>query len=179
MGAYLYLKALHLVAVVTWFGSLLYLVRLFVYHVESGSRNEPERSVLHVEYARIAGMLWYRITWPASIATTGLGIWLMVLARAWENPWFHLKLVLLSLLFAYHLLCGKIRKDLESGRCRLSSVKLRLWNETATLLLFAIVFTAVLKSPSAAGKGMLGVAAAAALLMGIISSIRWFRRKKG
>lgn len=179
MGAYPYLKALHLVAVVSWFAGLLYVVRLFIYHRENAARGEPDRSVLHAEYVRIERMLWYRIAWPAFLATALFGLWLMALVRAWESPWFHLKLGLLALLVAYHLLCGRIRKDLEAGRCRLSSLQLRLWNESATLLLFAIVFTAVLKSPSAAGKGMLGVAAAAVLLMGILSSIRLFRRKKG
>lgn len=178
MGAYPYLKALHLVAVVSWFAGLLYAVRLFIYHVESASRPEPERSILHAEYTRLERMLWYRIAWPAFLATALFGLWLMVLVRAWESPWFHLKLGLLSLLVAYHLLSGRIRKDLEAGRCRLSSLQLRLWNESATLLLFAIVFTAVLKSPSAAGKGMLGVAAFAVLLMGAVSLFRRLKPQK-
>ena len=58
------------------------------------------------------------------------------------------------------------------GRCRLTSVQLRIWNEVATLLLFAIVFTAVLKSPLAAGKGMLGVAGFAVLLVGVMAVVR-------
>jgi protoporphyrinogen IX oxidase len=178
MAAYPYLKALHLVAVVSWFAGLLYVVRLFIYHVENAARNEPERSVLHAEYVRIERMLWYRIAWPAFLATALFGLWLMVLIRAWEFPWFHLKAGLLLLLVAYHLLCGRIRKDLEAGRCRLTSVQLRLWNESATLLLFAIVFTAVLKSPSAAGKGMLGVAGFALLLMGAVTLVRRSRRNR-
>lgn len=178
MAAYPYLKALHLVAVVSWFAGLLYVVRLFIYHAENAARNEPERSVLHAEYVRIERMLWYRIAWPAFLATALFGLWLMILIRAWESPWFHLKAGLLLLLVAYHLLCGRIRKDLEAGRCRLTSVQLRLWNETATLLLFAIVFTAVLKSPSAAGKGMLGVLGFALLLMGAVTLVRRSRGKR-
>jgi putative membrane protein len=178
MAAYPYLKALHLVAVVSWFAGLLYVVRLFIYHVESASRPEPERSVLHAEYARIERMLWHRIAWPAFLAAAAFGLWLMVLVRAWEAPWFHLKAALLLLLVAYHLLCGRIRKDLEAGRCRLSSLQLRLWNESATLLLFAIVFAAVLKSPGAAGKGMLGVAGFAVLLMGLVSLSRRRRARE-
>lgn len=178
MAAYPYLKALHLVAVVSWFAGLLYVVRLFIYHAESAARGEPERSILHAEYVRVERMLWYRIAWPAFLATALFGLWLMVLVRAWESPWFHLKALLLALLVAYHLLCGRIRRDLAAGRCRLTSVQLRLWNETATLLLFAIVFTAVLKSPSAAGKAMLGVLAAALLLMGVVTAVRRGRRKR-
>jgi protoporphyrinogen IX oxidase len=176
MDAYLYIKALHLVAVVSWFAGLLYTVRLFIYHVEAADRPEPERSILTREYAEMARMLWYRIAWPAMAATAVFGLSLMYLTGAWASGWFHLKAFLLILLFAYHLISGRIRKDLAAGRCRLSSLQLRLWNEAATLLLFAIVFTAVLKNASAAGKGMLGVAAFAVVLMG---AIRIFRRKPG
>lgn len=172
MGAYLYIKALHLVAVVSWFAGLLYIVRLFIYHVEAASRPEAERKVLEPQFALMERRLWYGITWPAMVAAAGFGLWMMVRIQAWEQPWFQLKTVLLALLIGYHLYCGRIRKDLALGRCRLTSGRLRLWNEIATLLLFAIVFAAVLKSPWAAGKGMIGVAAFAALLVGAMVFIR-------
>lgn len=176
MGAYPYLKALHLVAVISWFAGLLYIVRLFIYHVESASRPEPERKAFHGQFSLMERRLWYGIAWPAMVAAAGFGTWLMVLVRAWEAPWFHLKAAFLVLLIAYHLVCGSIRKQLAAGTCRWTSVRLRVWNEMATLLLFAIVFTAVMKSPSMTGKGMLGVAGAAVLLMAGLSIAR--RRKK-
>jgi protoporphyrinogen IX oxidase len=176
MGAYLYVKALHLVAVVSWFSGLLYIVRLFIYHAEAASRPEPERKVLEAQFALMARRLWYIITWPAFIATAAFGLWMMARIRAWEQPWFQLKAVFLLLLIGYHLYCGKIRKDLALGRCRLTSVQLRIWNEVATLLLFAIVFTAVLKSPLAAGKGMLGVVGFAVAMMGVMAVVRKRRR---
>lgn len=176
MDTYLYIKALHLVAVVSWFAGLLYTVRLFIYHVEAADRPEPDRAILVREYARMESMLWFRIAWPAMIATAVFGLWLMYLTGAWASGWFHLKALLLTLLLAYHLKSGSIRKDLAAGRCRLSSLQLRLWNEAATLLLFAIVFTAVLKNVPAAGKGMLGVAAVALVMVG---ALRIFRRKPG
>ena len=178
MDAYPYIKALHLVSVVSWFAGLLYIVRLFIYHVEAGARPEPERSVLQAQFALMERRLWYAITCPAALATAGFGLWMMVRIRAWEAGWFQLKAVLLLLLIGYHLFCGKIRKDLAAGRCRLSSARLRIWNEVSTLLLFAIVFTAVLKSPWAAGKGMLGVAVFAGLLVGIMSLVRLRRRRE-
>jgi putative membrane protein len=178
MGAYLYIKALHLVSVVSWFAGLLYIVRLFIYHVEAGSRPEPDRTLLSAQFALMERRLWYGITWPAMIATAGFGLWMMVRIRAWEAGWFQLKLGLLALLVGYHLYCGRIRKDLAAGRCRLTSVQLRIWNEIATLLLFAIVFAAVLKSPWAAGKGMLGVAAFAVVLTGILAVARRRRRNE-
>lgn len=169
MGAYPYLKALHLIAVVSWFAGLFYIVRLFIYHVESAARPEPERSAFHAQFSLMERRLWFGITTPAMVATAVFGVWLMVLVRAWELPWFQLKTGLLVLLFAYHGVCGRIRHDLEEGRCRWTSGRLRFWNEMATLLLFAIVFTAVLKSSSAAGRAMtfvlaLGVAVWAALV---------------
>jgi putative membrane protein len=179
MGAYLYIKALHLVAVVSWFAGLLYIVRLFIYHAEAASRPEAERKVLEPQFALMERRLWYGITWPAMIAAAGFGLWMMVQIRAWEQPWFQLKAAFLVLLIGYHLYCGKIRKDLSLGRCRLSSGQLRVWNEVATLLLFAIVFTAVLKSPWAAGKGMLGVAAFAAVLVGVMAFVRVRRNGHG
>jgi protoporphyrinogen IX oxidase len=172
MGPYLYIKALHLVFVVSWFAGLLYIVRLFIYHVEAGARPEPERSILTAQYALMERRLWYAITWPAMVVATGCGLYMMVRIRAWEASWFQLKAVFLALLIGYHLYCGRIRKDLLAGRCRLTSLQLRIWNELATLLLFAIVFTAVLKSPWAAGKGMLGVAAFAAILLGALKILR-------
>lgn len=176
MGAYPYLKALHLIAVVSWFAGLLYIVRLFIYHVETATRPEPERGAFHAQFTLMERRLWLGITWPAMVATAGLGIWLMVLIHAYAFPWFHLKLGLLVLLIAYHLGCGRIRKNLAEGKNRLTSLQLRIWNEVATLLLFAIVFTAVLKSPTAAGKAMFAVAAVAAIGVGTLSIARGRRR---
>jgi putative membrane protein len=176
MNAYLYIKALHLIAVVSWFAGLLYIVRLFIYHVEAGARPEAEAKVLQSQFTLMERRLWYAITWPAMVATAGFGLWMMVLTRAWESHWFQLKLVFLALLILYHFLCGKIRADLALGQCRLSSVQLRIWNEVATLLLFAIVFTAVLKSPSAAGTSMLWVVSGAALLVLVMTIVRKFKR---
>ncbi len=176
MDAYPYIKALHLVAVVSWFAGLLYIVRLFIYHVEAAERPEAERRVLEAQFTIMERRLWFGITWPAFVATAIFGIWLMILIRAYEAPWFHLKLGLLVPLIGYHLYCGKIRKDLAAAKCRLTSKQLRIWNEVATLLLFAIVFTAVLKSPLAAGKAMGGVLLVAGIGVGTMIVMR--KRKR-
>jgi putative membrane protein len=176
MEAYPYIKALHIVAVVSWFAGLLYIVRLFIYHVEAESRPEPERTALKEQFMVMERRLWYGITWPAMVAAALFGGWLMVITRAYIMPWFHLKAALLILLFAYHILCGRIRCNLACGANRLTSKQLRIWNEMATLLLFAIVFAAATKSVAATGKGMLGVAAFGILLVAIL---RMVRRKKG
>jgi putative membrane protein len=179
MGAYPYLKSLHLVFVVSWFAGLLYIVRLFIYHVEAAQRPDAERRVLEAQFTLMERRLWYVIAWPAMVLAALFGTALMVLVRAYEQPWFHLKLGFLVPLIGYHLYCGKIRKDLLDGACRLSSKQLRIWNEVATLLLFAIVFTAVTKSPVMAGKGMAWVLAAAALGTGILAAVRRRKRASG
>ena len=91
MGAYPYLKALHLVAVVSWFAGLLYIVRLFIYHVEAGTRPEPEKSLLQAQFALMEKRLWLGITTPAMVATALFGAWMAIRIRAWEAPWFQLK----------------------------------------------------------------------------------------
>ena len=177
MVAYPYLKALHLVFVVSWFAGLLYIVRLFIYHVEAAGRPDPERRVLEAQFAVMERRLWYVIAWPAMVLAAVFGAALMILIRAYGQPWFHLKLGLLVLLLGYHLYCGKIRKDLARGACRMTSGQLRVWNEAATLLLFAIVFAAVTKSPAMAGKAMAWVLAVSALGVGILAAMRRKRRK--
>lgn len=179
MLAYPYLKALHLVFVVSWFAGLLYIVRLYVYHVEAAARPDAERRVLEAQFIIMERRLWYAITWPAMVLTALFGTALMILIHAYEQPWFHMKLALLILLFGYHLYCGKIRKDLAQGTCRLTSKQLRVWNEVSTLLLFAIVFTAVTKSPAMAGKAMAWVVGVAACGTAILALVRMRKRTTG
>jgi protoporphyrinogen IX oxidase len=176
MNGYLYLKALHLIAVVSWFAGLLYIVRLFIYHVEADAKPNPEKTVLQSQFTIMERRLWFAITWPAMLATAIFGTWLMILTQAWLSSWFQLKIGFLVLLFIYHFLCGKIRSDLAQGRCKLTSVQLRIWNEVATLLLFSIIFTAVLKSPWAAGKSMLWVLGIAVLSFVSLALLR--KRKR-
>ncbi len=175
MNTYLYIKALHLIGIVTWFAGLFYIVRLFIYHVEAGQKPEAEKAILQNQFAIMERRLWYGITNPAMIITTFFGLWLMVEIQAWKMPWFHWKLMFLILLFGYHWSCGKIRKNLLAGTCRLTSKQLRAWNEVTTILLFGIVFTAVLKSPLA---GMKGIAGLLVFGTGIFLAMKLFKRKK-
>jgi putative membrane protein len=178
LDAYPYVKALHIVSVVSWFAGLLYIVRLFIYHVEAEAKPEPQRTALKEQFTLMERRLWYGITWPALIATAFFGGWLMILTHAVVMPWFHLKMGLLLLLLLYHLLCGRIRCELACGTCRRTSKQLRIWNEVATLLLFAIVFAAETKSPAMTGKGMLGVLAFGAALVAILTVVRRTRKAR-
>ena len=174
MNYYPWALALHIVSIVSWFAGLFYLGRLFIYHAEALEKPEPERSILTRQYALMEGRLWRAITRPAMTATWLSGGWLLYLTGAWRLPWFHVKLVFLVLLFAYHERSGILIRRLAAGTA--GSVKsLRFWNESATVLLFAIVFTVVFKRPVGAAYGLIAVAVLTAVGMGVFL---WSRRRR-
>ena len=173
MEFYPWALALHLVSIVSWFAGLFYLGRLFIYHAEAAQKPEPARSVLIPQYELMERRLWRAITAPAMVATLLSGSWLLYITEAWRLPWFHVKLVFLLLLFAYHDRSGKIRKNFVVGK--FGTVRsLRFWNESATILLFAIVFTAIFKRPIGAAYGLMAVIVLTGVGMGFFL---WSRRK--
>ncbi|MDH5581730.1 MAG: CopD family protein [Bdellovibrionales bacterium] len=164
--SFFYLKALHFIFVVTWFSGLFYIVRLYVYHAEALEKSDPEKSILVNQFSIMEKRLWYGITWPSAILTILFGL---SLAHNFlplsENSWLVSKLFLVLGLFIYHLYCGKIRKDLNSGKGRYSSFKLRILNEVSTLFLISIVFLVVLKSHLSMLWGLLGLILFSIVLM--------------
>ena len=142
-ASYLYVQAIHIIGVVVWFAGLFYLGRLFVYHKEAEHHPESERKVLHEQFTLMERRLWYAITWPGLCITVIFGTLMLV----WIGlpPWIHTKLGLVVLLLGYHFYCGKIRLQLEEGRCHWNGRLLRLFNEVPSLLLVGIVFVVVLK----------------------------------
>lgn len=148
MTPYYVLKALHLIFVITWFAGLFYIVRLFIYHVEA--QTSENKKALQDQFKIMEKRLWYGITWPSAILTFILGPILMFGYYGTITllpPWLIIKLVLVFLLFLYHLSCGKILKQLQNNQINYSSKQLRMWNEVPTLFLFLIVFLAVFKMP--------------------------------
>ena len=162
---YLYLKALHIIFVITWFAGLFYIVRLFIYSSEANEKSEPEKSILTKQLLMMQSRLWSIITQPSAFITLFLGIWLGVETNVWLHPWFHLKITFVFLLFIYHFYCGLIHYRMKKGVFKFTSSQLRLWNEIATLLLFAIVFLVVLKSTLDWIFGTLGLVSLGILLM--------------
>ena len=170
----LYLKALHIIFVVTWFAGLFYIVRLFIYQTEASEKKEPDRSILVNEHIRISKLLWYLITWPSAILTAILGLSLL-LNYPGLPVWLLVKLGLVVLLYIYQMLCHKIYLKLQKGQYPLTSLQLRLWNEVATLLLVSIVFLVVLKSTLDMTYGLLGLVIFALVLMSAIHLYKKFR----
>jgi putative membrane protein len=173
---YLYLKALHLIFIVTWFAGLFYIVRLFVYHLEALEKTNDSTAELISQYTLMERRLWYGITWPSAAITLLLGT-----ALLFQNPellhagFMHLKFFLLFLLFGYHSTCHYILVKLQNNASGLTSMQMRWWNEVATILLFAIVFVIVLKD---ALNGIFATIALLGLIAILTLGIVAYKRKR-
>lgn len=175
---YLYLKALHIIFVITWFAGLFYIVRLFIYHTEALQKPEPDRSILSQQLALMSKKLWYIITWPSAIITVILGVSLLVSQPTWlKMPFMHIKLGFVALLILYHLGCHGIFRQLQKGKGKYTSMQLRVFNEAATLILFAIVFLIVLKNELSWIWGTMGLISFAIVLMIAIKLYKKLRSK--
>ncbi|HWY38368.1 MAG TPA: CopD family protein [Bacteroidia bacterium] len=175
-----YYKSLHIIFVVCWFAGLFYIVRLFIYQVEANERTEAEKNILIPQYQLMQKRLWYGITWPSAVLTMLFGF--MMFYRNWDfyltQVWMLLKLVFVGVLFLYHLRCQQIFTQLKTNSYKGKSIRLRLFNEVATLLLFAIVFLVVLKSTSGLVWGMLWLIVLAAIIFGAVFIYKKQREKK-
>ncbi len=175
-----YVKSLHIIFVVTWFAGLFYIVRLFIYQTEALEKPEAERAILKPHLDLMASRLWYIITWPSAILTLIFGTW--VLYYRWgymQLEFMQAKLGFVFLLYVYHGFSHLLFKELQQGKVRWNSTKLRLWNEVATILLFAIVFLIVLKNTLSMVWGIAGLLGLALLLMLGIKLYKNYRLKKG
>ena len=144
---YNYIKALHLIFVITWFAGLFYIPRLFIYHTEASKKTKQEADILISQLKIMSRRLWYIITWPSAILATLFAIWLLILMPEWlYQSWMLIKIGFILLLFAYHLKTHQMFLELQRDEIRYSSNFMRIWNEGATLFLFAIVFLAIVKS---------------------------------
>jgi putative membrane protein len=137
----LWIKAFHLMAVITWFAALFYLPRLFVYHSMSEDQISRDR------FKIMERKLYRGIATPSMIAVILLGAWLSHLNWAYYSSalWYQIKLVLVFILIVYHHLCLIYLKQLRDDRSNKSHVFFRWFNEFPVLLLIGIVLLAVVK----------------------------------
>ena len=176
--AYYYVLAVHIIFVVSWMAGLFYSVRLFIYHTEANDKPEMEKLILQREYTKITHRLWCIITVPAMVLTIAAGITMIVINPALLSlPWLHVKLAFVVLLVIYHFLCQRIMNQLKNGIFKLSSFQLRLWNELATILLVAIVFTVVLKSSVDWIYGLIGLIVFSSVIMLAVKLYKNYRKK--
>ena len=166
MQYYNYIKSLHLIFVITWFAGLFYIVRLFVYHIEANSKPSPEKEILIKQYKLMSYRLWYIITWPSAVLATVFAASLLLIMPQWlQQPWMHVKLGFVFLLFLYHYKCHSIFKQLQKDEVNYTTGFMRLWNEGATIILFAAVFLEILKNAINWIFGVVGIIAFSILLM--------------
>ena len=138
-AGYLWIKALHIAFMVTWFAGLFYLPRLFIYHTEAG--DDESRTRFNVMERRL-----FVIMTIGAFLTTVFG-----LALLWINPalltmgWFEVKLVLLVALMIYHLRCLQWIKRLKAGQIPADTKWLRWFNEVPTIFLLGIIILAIVK----------------------------------
>ena len=139
---YHWLRAFHIIGVVTWFAGLFYIFRLYVYHVEN--HGKPEVTALLAVMER---RLYRGICWPSMVFTATFGILLFSDRPVGylTQPWFQVKLFGLAILLGYHFYAGIVRKQLAAGTCTLTSRQCRLINEVPIVPLLLIVIMAVVK----------------------------------
>lgn len=166
MEYYNYIKSFHLIFVITWFAGLFYIPRLFVYQIEASQKPSPDKEILGEQLKIMAKRLWTIITWPSAILAVLFAIWLLILQPFWlQQAWMHVKLTFVVLLILYHLKTHQFYKQLQRDDVRKSSNFMRLWNEGATFILFAVVFLVILKSAINWVFGVIGIFVLGILLM--------------
>lgn len=137
----LWLKAFHIVAVVTWFAALFYLPRLFVYHAMSEDQISKDR------FKIMERKLYRGIMTPSMIVVIVLGIWMITLNAEYylSAGWMHAKLALVTFLVGYHFMCGALLKNFAQDINDKSHVFYRWFNEVPVLFLIAIVILVVVR----------------------------------
>src|SRR6476619_1451514 len=129
---YLYIKALHIIFVVTWFSGMFYIVRLFIYNTETSEKTGQEREILLAQFRIMIKRLWLGITWPSALLTLIFGPWIWIMLGTTPD-WLIVKLIFVLILYLYHFSLHILFREQQKGIFRFSSQKLRIWNEMATL----------------------------------------------
>lgn len=163
---YYYIKSLHLIFVVTWFAGLFYIPRLFVYQIEAFHKPSPDKEILGKQLKLMAKRLWFIITWPSSILATIFGVLLIYLRPFYlTDEWMQVKLGFVLALIIYQLMTHRYYKQLQKDIVKKTSNFMRLWNEGATFILFAVVFLVILKDALNWVFGVVGIIVLGILLM--------------
>ena len=176
---FLYVKSLHIIFVVTWFAGLFYIVRLFIYQTEAEQKPQPAKEILQTQYKLMSKRLWYIITWPSAILASVFAFWMLYTNPYYlQEPWMLVKLSFVFALYFYHGYCHKIFTKLQNDVVKYSAIKLRIFNEVSTILLFAIVFLVTVKSAINWIWGVVGILLFGVLMMLGIKLYKTIRDKK-
>ncbi|HEY8119507.1 MAG TPA: CopD family protein [Methylophilaceae bacterium] len=134
----LWVKAWHIIFMVTWFAGLFYLPRLFVYHAMSDDAPSIAR------FKVMERKLYFGIMTPGAVLTIALGVWLW-LGYGITGGWLHAKLALVAVLVIYHIYCGKLLLDFKHDRNTRSHVYYRWFNEIPVFFLIGVILLVELK----------------------------------
>jgi putative membrane protein len=177
---YPYILSIHIIFVVCWMAGLFYIVRLFIYHTEAQGKPEPDRTILSKQFEIMERKLWYIISVPSMVLVLAAGITMVFLRPYYlQFGWLQIKLCFVVGLLVYHFICQNKMKQMAAGNFKWTSTQLRIWNEVATLFLFAIVFLAVLKDAVNWVYGFLGLVGLAVILMLAVKLYKRVRTKSG
>lgn len=178
MDNLLVIKSLHIIFVVTWFAGLFYMFRLFVYHAEASSKEEPARSILIGQYHIMERRLWYAITWPSCILTLIFGLWMLWINPGYlKMPWMHIKLFFVLMLMLYQFYGQGVLKNIQINPAKYTSIQMRLLNEVPTVILIAVVFIVVMKDSISWIWGTIGILGVAITLTLVIRAYKKRREK--
>lgn len=172
----LYVRALHIIFVVTWFAGLFYMPRLFVYAAEAHESGTEEGKVLLRQFAIMKRRLWFGITWPSAIITLIFGLWMLHTIGWYIQDWLWVKLGFVVGLYLYHFSLHYIYKLQAKGDFRYTGNQMRMWNEVATIFLFAIVFLVELRNTVDMLWGLVGLAGLIIVLMLAIRAYKSMRK---
>jgi len=140
LDGYLWLKSLHVVAIIAWMAGLLYLPRLFVYHTSARAGSEQSETFKVMERRLLKA-----ITTPAMIVSVATGLWLGFLGGWWSQGWFHFKVLLVVGLLISHVLMARYVKAFAEDANEKTSKFYRVFNEAPTLLMIGIVILVIVK----------------------------------
>tara|TARA_R110001583_G_scaffold178231_2_gene334027 strand:+ start:445 stop:867 length:423 start_codon:yes stop_codon:yes gene_type:complete len=137
----LWVKAFHIIAVITWFAGIFYLPRLYVYHAAAADTASRER------FKIMERKLYRGIMWPSMVVVIVLGTWLISFNPDYylNSGWMHVKLTLVTLLVGYHLYCGKLNQMFNNDQNHRSHVWYRWFNELPVIILIAVVILVVVR----------------------------------
>lgn len=137
----LWIKAFHLIFMVTWFSGLFYLPRLYVYHTQATDE------ISNARFKIMERKLYYGITTPGGVLTLIFGFWLLSLnwIEYMQMPWFHIKMILVFLLAIYHVYLGKLLYDFKRNHNKHGHVFYRWLNEVPVIFLFGIILLAIIQ----------------------------------
>ena len=172
---FLYLKALHIIFVISWFSGMFYLCRLFIYNREANDKPEIEKNILQNQFGIMIKRLLFGITWPSAVLTFIFGLWLLFVYPS-IPIWLLIKLALVLLLFVYHYTLHIIYKQQLQGTFKYTSNQLRIWNEVPTVFLVTIVMLVVVKQNISLVYGIIGLVCLIIVLMSAIKIYKALRK---